>query len=82
MPKMTVLSDQTFQTMSEGYEHVTTEAIDTHTLRIKEPETKLCESADVGQYSGYLDITDKRHLFFWYFESASVRFFSLSESCL
>ncbi|KAG1731604.1 Alpha/Beta hydrolase protein [Suillus paluster] len=35
-------------------------------LRITEP--KLCDPS-VKQYSGYLDITDDKHLFFWFFES-------------
>ncbi|KAG2138521.1 Alpha/Beta hydrolase protein [Suillus clintonianus] len=35
-------------------------------LRVTEP--KLCDPS-VKQYSGYLDITDDKHLFFWFFES-------------
>ncbi|KAH7882369.1 Alpha/Beta hydrolase protein [Phlebopus sp. FC_14] len=35
-------------------------------LRITEPT--LCDPT-VKQYSGYLDITDNKHLFFWFFES-------------
>ncbi|KAH7915045.1 Alpha/Beta hydrolase protein [Hygrophoropsis aurantiaca] len=38
-------------------------------LRITEP--KLCDSS-VKQYSGYLDITDDKHLFFWFFESRTT----------
>ncbi|EIM83602.1 serine carboxypeptidase [Stereum hirsutum FP-91666 SS1] len=37
-----------------------------HSLRVTEPT--LCDSS-VQQYSGYLDITDGKHLFFWFFES-------------
>ncbi|KAL4068599.1 Alpha/Beta hydrolase protein [Scleroderma yunnanense] len=37
-----------------------------HQLRITEPS--LCDPS-VKQYSGYLDITDDKHLFFWFFES-------------
>ncbi|KAF9239267.1 Alpha/Beta hydrolase protein [Melanogaster broomeanus] len=35
-------------------------------LRITEPA--LCDPS-VKQYSGYLDITDDKHLFFWFFEA-------------
>ncbi|CAG8804097.1 2128_t:CDS:2, partial [Racocetra persica] len=35
-------------------------------IRLKEP--KLCD-ASVQQYSGYLDISKKKHFFFWFFES-------------
>jgi cathepsin A (carboxypeptidase C) len=35
-------------------------------LRITEPT--ICDS-QVKQYSGYLDITTGKHLFFWFFES-------------
>ncbi|KAG6379737.1 peptidase S10 serine carboxypeptidase [Boletus reticuloceps] len=35
-------------------------------LRITEPT--LCDPS-VKQYSGYLDITDDKHLFFWFFEA-------------
>ncbi|EGO03578.1 hypothetical protein SERLA73DRAFT_175099 [Serpula lacrymans var. lacrymans S7.3] len=35
-------------------------------LRVTEP--KLCDPK-VKQYSGYLDISDDKHLFFWFFES-------------
>ncbi|KAG2355101.1 peptidase S10 serine carboxypeptidase [Suillus spraguei] len=39
-----------------------------HKLRVTEP--KLCDPS-VQQYSGYIDITDDKHLFFWFFESRS-----------
>ncbi|KAI0094232.1 Alpha/Beta hydrolase protein [Irpex rosettiformis] len=35
-------------------------------LRVKDPE--LCDTT-VKQHSGYLDITDGKHLFFWFFEA-------------
>ncbi|KAL5498606.1 hypothetical protein ACEPAH_1960 [Sanghuangporus vaninii] len=35
-------------------------------MRVTEP--KLCDPG-VQQYSGYLDVTDGKHLFFWFFES-------------
>ncbi|KAG2367171.1 Alpha/Beta hydrolase protein [Suillus spraguei] len=37
-----------------------------HQLRVTEP--KLCDPS-VQQHSGYLDIADNKHLFFWFFES-------------
>ncbi|TIB75548.1 peptidase S10, serine carboxypeptidase [Wallemia mellicola] len=39
-----------------------------HRIRLSEP--KLCD-AGVQQYSGYVDISDSRSLFFWFFESRS-----------
>lgn len=40
------------------------------TLRYKEPG--LCESTDgVRSYSGFIDVTEDKHLFFWFFESRS-----------
>ena len=43
-------------------ELVTHTAFPDHQLRIKEPT--LCDPS-VKQYSGYLDIADDKHLFFW-----------------
>ncbi|KAI6045247.1 peptidase S10 serine carboxypeptidase [Pisolithus marmoratus] len=37
-----------------------------HQLRVTEPS--LCDPS-VKQYSGYLDVTDDKHMFFWFFES-------------
>ncbi|KAI0066410.1 serine carboxypeptidase [Artomyces pyxidatus] len=48
------------------YERVTHPAFADHQLRTTEPT--LCD-ASVQQYSGYLDISDGKHLFFWFFES-------------
>ena len=37
-------------------------------VRYKEP--KLCETTEgVNSYSGFLDIAEDKHLFFWFFES-------------
>ncbi|KAF8586263.1 peptidase S10 serine carboxypeptidase [Ramaria rubella] len=41
---------------------------DTYQLRVKSNSSTLCDST-VKQQSGYLDIDDNRHLFFWFFES-------------
>ncbi|KDQ62966.1 hypothetical protein JAAARDRAFT_146814 [Jaapia argillacea MUCL 33604] len=48
------------------YELVTHHLFAKYQLRVTEPT--LCDSS-VQQYSGYLDITDGKHLFFWFFES-------------
>lgn len=39
-----------------------------HTLRVKSPD-KLQIDTQSKQYSGYLDVGDDKHLFFWSFES-------------
>jgi hypothetical protein len=44
-------------------ELVTNSAFEDYQLRVTEP--KLCDTS-VKQYSGYLDITTGKHLFFWY----------------
>ncbi|KAI0053413.1 serine carboxypeptidase [Auriscalpium vulgare] len=48
------------------YERVSHPSFVDHQLRTTEPT--LCDSS-VKQYSGYLDISDGKHLFFWFFES-------------
>ncbi|KAG9091394.1 hypothetical protein FS749_016584 [Ceratobasidium sp. UAMH 11750] len=37
-----------------------------HQLRLKSP--KLCDPT-VNQHSGYLDVSDEKHIFFWFFEA-------------
>lgn len=44
-------------------EHVKHRLFPDHQLRVKSP--KLCDSS-VKQHSGYLDIADEKHLFFWF----------------
>ncbi|KAH9941247.1 carboxypeptidase C [Epithele typhae] len=48
------------------YELVSHPAFGEHSLRMTEPT--LCDSS-VKQASGYLDIADDKHLFFWFFEA-------------
>ncbi|KIY63058.1 serine carboxypeptidase [Cylindrobasidium torrendii FP15055 ss-10] len=48
------------------YELVQHSAFENHQLRVTEPD--LCD-ASVKQYSGYLDIAQDKHLFFWFFEA-------------
>jgi len=50
------------------YEFVSHPSFTEHHLRVTEPE--ICDSS-VKQYSGYLDIAEDKHLFFWFFESRS-----------
>ncbi|KAI6127217.1 peptidase S10 serine carboxypeptidase [Pisolithus sp. B1] len=40
-----------------------------HQLQVMEPS--LCDPS-VKQYSGYLDVTNDKHLFFWFFESCNI----------
>ncbi|OMJ16144.1 Carboxypeptidase Y-like protein [Smittium culicis] len=42
-----------------------------YSMRIKKP--KLCVGEDETSYSGYLDISDKSHFFFWFFEAKSKK---------
>jgi cathepsin A (carboxypeptidase C) len=44
-----------------------------YTVRTKTDETKLCDP-NVKQVSGYLDVDDDKHFYFWYFAS-KPRFF-------
>ncbi|KAJ7145287.1 serine carboxypeptidase [Mycena filopes] len=48
------------------YEHVSHPAFAEYSLRVQKPT--LCDDS-VKQYSGYLDIAEDKHLFFWFFES-------------
>ncbi|KAF8913380.1 serine carboxypeptidase [Mucidula mucida] len=48
------------------YELVSHPSFDEHQLRLTEPD--LCDPS-VKQYSGYLDIAEDKHLFFWFFEA-------------
>ncbi|KAI6032459.1 Alpha/Beta hydrolase protein [Pisolithus marmoratus] len=51
------------------YELVRHPSFAQHQLRVTEPS--LCDPS-VKQYSGYLDVTDSKHLFFWFFESRNA----------
>lgn len=46
---------------------VSTEALPNHILRVKSPESLQVDN--VKQFSGYLDVGEEKHLFFWSFES-------------
>ncbi|ORY01253.1 peptidase S10 serine carboxypeptidase [Basidiobolus meristosporus CBS 931.73] len=51
-----------------GWAHYTHQDYPDFQLRVKEP--KLCDPS-VKQVSGYLDLSDDQHFFFWFFESRS-----------
>lgn len=55
----------TRRSLSPAVELFTHPDFGSYRLRIAEPT--ICDS--VKQYSGYLDITTGKHLFFWFFES-------------
>ncbi|THH01381.1 hypothetical protein EW026_g1309 [Hermanssonia centrifuga] len=50
------------------HELVLHSALDRYALRVAVPDPTLCDPS-VKQHSGFLDISDDRHLFFWFFES-------------
>ncbi|KAF7791079.1 hypothetical protein EIP86_002040 [Pleurotus ostreatoroseus] len=49
-------------------ETVTLTSLSEHSLRVTDPDPSLCDST-VKQHAGFLDITNGKHLFFWFFES-------------
>ncbi|KAH9483643.1 Carboxypeptidase Y-like protein A [Psilocybe cubensis] len=51
------------------YEYITHPEFQKYDLRVTEP--KLCDPT-VKQLSGYLDIAEDKHLFFWFFESRNA----------
>ncbi|KIM49641.1 hypothetical protein M413DRAFT_438816 [Hebeloma cylindrosporum] len=51
------------------YEFVTHSDFQEYDLRVTEP--KLCDPS-VKQYSGYFDVAEDKHLFFWFFESRTA----------
>ncbi|EPX73812.1 vacuolar carboxypeptidase Y [Schizosaccharomyces octosporus yFS286] len=53
----------------ENGEHVKMKAFPDHTLRIKKSNPESLGIDTVKQETGYLDVDDDRHLFFWFFES-------------
>ena len=44
------------------YEQVTLSALSDHSLRLRSPTLR---GPHTRQYSGYLDVTNRKHLFFW-----------------
>lgn len=56
------------QKNQDGYERVSLLSFSDHSLRVSTKKSTLCDP-DVKQHTGYLDVTDGKHLFFWYFEA-------------
>ena len=56
------------QLPAEVADYTTITGVDGTSLRYK--TNRLCESTNgVNSYSGYIDIAEDKHLFFWFFES-------------
>ncbi|THH27237.1 hypothetical protein EUX98_g6950 [Antrodiella citrinella] len=51
------------------YEVVTSPSFPDHQLRVTDPN--ICDP-NVKQHSGYLDISDGKHLYFWFFEARNA----------
>lgn len=63
------LPEKKFETRTEGWDFVVqTEDMPNHQLRVKSP-SELGIDDDVKQYSGYLDVKNDKHFFYWFFES-------------
>jgi len=53
---------------AEKSEVVKLQAFPEHQLRVTNTKSALCDTS-IKQHSGYLDISDGRHLFYWFFEA-------------
>lgn len=64
---MTDLDDDHLWISSILDQRVTLDEFPDYAIRLRSPQG-LCDPS-VKQYSGYLDISESKHLFFWYFEA-------------
>ncbi|KNF03737.1 hypothetical protein PSTG_03259 [Puccinia striiformis f. sp. tritici PST-78] len=75
MPSSSISSDQPHPNLKitsanqngVEFERITMNEFPEYAIRVRSPEG-LCDPT-VRQYSGYLDISETKHLFFWFFES-------------
>jgi cathepsin A (carboxypeptidase C) len=59
------------ETLSEDFTVIRHPNFPRHSVRIKKTKSDWCDSS-VASYTGYIDTTAARHIFFYFFESRSI----------